>query len=430
MKIIQAYRFALDPTPEQERALRSHAGAARFAWNWGLAQCRTRYAAEKKWYSAFELQKLWNVEKKANPALAWWPENSKCVYQQAFQNLDRALHDFIKSKRGQRKGKQMGFPRHKKRGKARDSFRLGGTLRCDGSTVTLPRLGVIRTHEPTGKLGCLVADAVARIRSATVSRTAQRWFVSFSVEVERDIPARHARPGTAVGIDVGIKAQITAVDDTGQVLVFPGSKPLAASLRRLRRASRAHSRKLPGSARRRRSAARIARIHARIANVRIDATHKATSLLSRQYETIVVEDLNIAGLTRNRRVARALIDQGLGQAHRLLSYKSAWNGGLLVTADRWYPSSKTCSACGAAKAKLPLGERTFRCDACNLVMDRDENAARNLLQLAASGAESRNARGGAIRPRPARHASSNLEPSGNRNRSTTRTAASQQAAVA
>lgn len=429
MKIIQAYRFALDPTQEQERALRSHAGAARFAWNWGLSKCKARYAAEKKWYSAFELQKLWNVEKKADPALAWWPENSKCVYQQAFQNLDRALHDFIKSKKGQRKGQRLGFPRYKKRGRARDSFRLGGTLRCERNTVTLPRLGIIRTHELADKLGSLVGDDAARIRSATVSRTAQRWFVSFSVEVDRDIPARHARAGTAVGIDVGIKTQVTAVDNAGRVMVFPGPKPLAASLRRLRHASRAHSRKRTGSANRRQSAARIARIHARIANVRMDAAHKATSLLARRYETIIVEDLNVAGLTRNHRIARAITDQGLGQAHRLLAYKSVWNGGQLVTADRWYPSSKTCSACGAVKAKLPLSERTYRCDDCDLVMDRDENAARNLLQLAASGAESQNAREGAVRPRPARHAPSNLEP-GIPKRVNTRTAARQRAAVA
>ena len=107
----RAYRFALAPSPAQERMLRSHAGAARFAWNWGLARCRERYAAERKWYSAAELHKLWNAGKKADPALAWWSENSKCAYQEAFRNLDRALRDFVKSKKGQRKGKRLGFPK-------------------------------------------------------------------------------------------------------------------------------------------------------------------------------------------------------------------------------------------------------------------------------------------------------------------------------
>jgi transposase len=137
--VIQAYRFALDPAPAQERVLRSHAGAARFAWNWGLARCQQRYQAEGRWYSGRELHRLWNAAKKADPALAWWAENSKCVYQEAFRNLDQALRDFIASKKGQRKGKRLGFPRLKKRGRCKDSFRFStGAIGCTGTTVTLP----------------------------------------------------------------------------------------------------------------------------------------------------------------------------------------------------------------------------------------------------------------------------------------------------
>ena len=159
------------------------------------------------------------------------------------------------------------------------------------------------------------------------------------------------------------------------------------ALRKLRRTSRAHSRKQPGSANRRKSAARLARIHAKVANVRADALHKATSMLAARYETVIAEDLNVAGMSRNRRLARAISDQGFGQARQMLGYKTAWNGGTLVIADRFYPSSKTCSACGTVKAKLALSERTFSCGTCGLVVDRDVNAARNLLNLAASGAE-------------------------------------------
>jgi helix-turn-helix protein len=211
-KVRRAYRFALDPTSAQERALRSHAGAARFAWNWGLARCRERYAADRKWYSAVDLHKMWNAEKKSDPTLDWWAENSKCCYQEAFRNLDRALRDFVKSKRGERKGKRLGFPRFKKRGKSRDSFRLTGVIRCAGTTVTLPRLGVIATHESTQKLADRVAGGGTRIMSATVSRTAQRWFVSFTVEEDWLPPTRHTRPGTAIGIDLGVKALLTSVD--------------------------------------------------------------------------------------------------------------------------------------------------------------------------------------------------------------------------
>jgi putative transposase len=359
------------------------------AWNWALARCGERYAAERRWYGAVELHRLWNAQKKADLTLAWWPENSKCVYQEAFRDLDRALKDFVKSKNGQRKGRRLGFPRFKKRGKCKESFRFStGAMRCDRTAVTLPRLGTIRTHESTRKLARRLQAGTARILSATVSRTAQRWFVSFTVEVDRAVPVRHSRPGSAVGIDLGVNTLLTGVDDRGNVLTVPGLKPLRATLRKLRRASRAHSRKQPGSANRRKSAARLARIHATIANIREDALHKATSTLAAHYQTVIIEDLNVAAIVRNRRLARAISDQGFGQARRMLGYKTAWNGGTLVTADRWLPSSKACSGCGTVKAKLSLSERTYRCDACGLILDRDVNAAHNLLTLAASGAES------------------------------------------
>jgi putative transposase len=395
---MQAYRFALDGRPSGERACCSHAGASRFAWNWGLAQCTERYEAERRWYSAAELHKLWNAAKKADPALSWWSENSKCAYQEAFRDLERALRDFAKSRRGERKGRRLGFPKFKKRGRCRDSFRLTGVIRCSGNTVTLPRLGTVRTFESTGKLARRIEDGTARILSATVSRTAQRWFVSFAVEVEQEIPGPHAQPGSAAGVDLGIKALLTGADDLGRTITVAGPKPLRSSLRKLRRASRAHSRKAKGSANRRKSAARLARVHARVANVRADALHKATSKLARRHETVVIEDLNVAGMTRNRRLARAISDQGFGQARRMLEYKTAWNGGTLVTADRWFPSSKLCSSCGWRKPSLALKERIFACESCGHTQDRDVNAARNLLKLAASGAERVNACGGDVRP--------------------------------
>ena len=144
---------------------------------------------ERRWYSGAELHKRWNQVKKADPALGWWEQNSKCAYQEAFRDLDRALRDFAKSRKGERKGRRLGFPRFKKRGRCRDSFRLTGALRCGRGTVTLPRLGVIRTHECTRKLARRLEDGSARILSATVSRTAQRWFVSLTVA------GRPGRPG-------------------------------------------------------------------------------------------------------------------------------------------------------------------------------------------------------------------------------------------
>lgn len=218
-------------------------------------------------------------------------------------------------------------------------------MRCAGTTVTLPRLGVIRTHESTRKLTRRLQAGTARIVSATVSRMAGRWFVSFTAEVDRAIPGRHARPGSAIGVDLGITTLLTGVDDQGTIVTVAGPKALRSSLRRLRRASRAHSRTTPGSANRRRSAARLARIHVRVANVRADALHQATSALAARYETVVAEDLNVAGMTRNRHLARALADQGFGTARRMLSYKTTWNRGYLVLAGRWpCPSAPTAAA--------------------------------------------------------------------------------------
>jgi len=429
VKDTQAYRFALDLTPRQERACRSHAGAARFAWNWGLAKCKERYQAGGGWYSAAELHKVWNARKKADPALAWWTENSKCAYQEAFRDLDRALHDFVTSRQGQRAGRRLGFPRFKKRGRCRDSFRYGtGVMRCTGKTVTLPRLGTIATHESTRKLARRLDNGTARILSATVSRTAQRWFVSFTVEVERTVPGQPGRPHSAIGVDLGIKTLLTGVDDTGTVVTVPGSKPLRMSLRRLRKASRAHSRKRLRSANRAKAAARLARVHARVANVRADALHKATSALAQRYGTVVAEDLNVAGMARNRRLARAIHDAGFGQALGMLDYKTTRNGGRLIKAGRWFPSSRACSGCGAVKTKLTLSERTYMCGTCGLVLDRDVNAAVNLLKLAASGAERLNACGGTVRPGLAGHGPVKQEP-GTSHEGQTGTAAGQPAAA-
>jgi putative transposase len=220
------------------------------------------------------------------------------------------------------------------------------------------------------KLARKTEDGTARILSATVSRTAQRWFVSFTVEAEREQPGHHARTGSAVGIDLGVKTLLTGLDDRGRLIEVAGPRPLGSSLRKLRRASRAHSRKRPGSANRRKGAARLARVHARVASIRADALHKATTALASRYETVVAEDLNVTGMISNRKLARAVSDQGFGAARRMLGYKTRREGGTLVTADRWYPSSKTCSGCGSVKAKLTLADRVYQCGNCGLVIGR------------------------------------------------------------
>jgi putative transposase len=283
-----------------------------------------------------------------------------------------------------------------------------GAIRVDADrrSVRLPRLGRIRTHESTRKLARRLEAGTARILSATVRREAGRWFCSFTVEVRRAARAPR-RPAEAVGVDLGVSN--LAVLSSG--VIVPNPRHLDAALRKLGSAARAVSRRAgpgrragaPPSKRWERARARLACLHARVANLRRDGLHKLTTGLARGYGTVVVEDLNVAGMLTNRRLARRVADAGFGEIRRQLAYKTAWNGGALVVADRWFPSSKTCSACQTVKPKLSLAARTFTCENCGLVLDRDLNAARNLEHyVARSGRETRNGRGVDQKTRPRR----------------------------
>jgi IS605 OrfB family transposase len=403
--VIQAYRFALDPTPTQRRALASHCGAARVAYNWGLALVRTQLDHRRadpsirvSW-TLPDLRREWNQAK--DHAAPWWPENSKEAYNSGLDGLATALKNWSDSRRGRRKGRSFGFPRFKKKGRSRDACRFTtGAIKVlpDRKHVRLPRIGVLKTHESTRKLARRLEQGTARVLAATISRTADRWYVSFTVEVERAVSASNGKT-SVVGVDVGIRH--LAVVSTGAPPI-PNPRALDGSLRTLRRVGRELARREPGSRRRYRTRCRLARIHGRVANLRRDAMHKLTTSLATGHGIVVVEQLNMAGMLRNRRLARVLADAGLAEFRRQLGYKTTWYGSRLVVADRFYPSSKTCSACGWVKAKLTLAERTFTCEACGLRVDRDLNASCNLAKLAQhvaqSGWETGNARGADMSP--------------------------------
>ena len=324
----------------------------------------------------------------------WWGECSKEAFPTGCANLATALANWKASTNGTRKGSRVGFPRFKSKHRTVLSCRFTtGTLRVeeDRRHITLPRLGTIRTHENTRKLHRRLAGGSARILSATVSHRRGRWRVAFQVEVKRET-ASPARPEGVAGVDLGIRALAVVADSTGRTRHVPNPAYLKNELARLRRASRTVSRR-KGPDRRTgqvpsnrwcRANAERNRIHHRVANLRSDALHKLTTSLTREYGTVVVEDLNVAGMVKNRRLARSIADAGFGEVRRQLTYKTVWNGGRLVVADRWFASSKTCSGCGALKAKMPLHVRVFDCDECDLVLDRDVNAARNLAALAAA----------------------------------------------
>ncbi|MFG2296299.1 IS607 family element RNA-guided endonuclease TnpB [Streptomyces sp. NPDC048603] len=408
---VQAYRFALDPNAGQEAALRSHCGAARAAYNWAVgwvtASWWQRRAEESygipeseltEWrpWSLPSLRKAFNAAKHTDPRFSvWWEENSKEAYSTGLANASAAFDNYAKSKNSKRKGARMGAPRFKTKRKARLACRFTtGTIRidADGRHVTLPRLGTIRTHEPTVKLLTRVQAGTARILSATVRHERGRWFASFQAEVKRDL-VRVERPDVAVGIDLGVKTLAVMADSTGEIRTVANPRHYDAALRHLRRASRTVSRRQgpdrrtgqKPSRRWEKANAQRNKVHHRVANLRTDALHKLTTSVAAEYGTVVVEDLNVAGMLRNRRLARRVADAGFGEIRRQLGYKTRQRHATrLVVANRWYPSSKTCSGCGAVKAKLPLHVRTYACDACGLVIDRDDNAALNLAVLTAA----------------------------------------------
>ena len=389
----------------------SHAGAARFAFNAGLAHVKAGIeAGEKLDWSYYALVRWWNANKDALAVDAdgapWWRENSKEAANTGLDALAKGLSNWAKSRKGARKGRKVGFPKFKSKDRAtpRFAYTTGafGLIEGDPKALRLPKVGRVHCMEDVAER---VGDA--RVLRMTVSKRAGRWYAALTVERD-DKPVTKPPKGGAVGIDLGIKTLATLSDGT----VIENPRPLKKTERRLKRAQKALSRKTRGSKRRAKARAKVARLHARVANQRLDAMHKLTTWLASTFSHISVEDLNAAGMARNHRLAKAVSDASFGEFRRQLEYKTAKTGARLHVIDRWYPSSKTCSKCGAVKAKLSLSERVFHCDACGLSIDRDLNAAVNI-KVAGSAPETINARGG--------DTSRADTPSGNANPTETRT---------
>jgi putative transposase len=339
-------------------ALAKHIGAARFAYNWGLARLKEALEQNRPLPSAIQLHKEWNRWKRENAP--WWVDP-----QEAFRDLEKALKAW-------REGR-ANFPRFKRKKSLDDNkARLTGSIRVTPRHVKLPRIGKVRTKERTDKLLELIQAGKARILSATISREADRWFVSLTCVVERPDPEpREVRgPEDIVGID--LELEVFAVLSDGTKIEAP--KPLRKALRLLERRSRQLSRK------QKHSSLRLARLHRRVRNIRRDFLHKLTTWLAKTKPVIVVEDLNVRGMSQNGNLSQAIHDVGWGTFRRMLEYKCQWYGAVLIVAPHDFPSTKACSNCGEIGPPLPLSQRVFRCEACGLEIDRDWNAALNLWQ--------------------------------------------------
>jgi putative transposase len=335
---------------------------ARFTFNWALAEWKKQYAAGEK-PSGPALKKQFNAIRHVD--FPWSGEVLRDATAQPFVNVQRAYQNFFE-KRGK-------YPKFKKKG-IHDSFYVANDkLNIDGNRIQIPRIGWVRMHEALRFVG--------KILSAVVSRTSHKWFVSIAVDIPRTLTASENQ--AVVGVDLGIKSLATL--STGEK--FEAPKPLKQSLAKLQRLSRQLSRKQKGSNRRWKAKQKVARLHYRISCVRNDALHKLTTGLVGRFGTIVIEDLNVKGMRQNRRLSRAISDVGFGEFRRQLEYKMATSGGRLVVADRWYPSSKTCSDCGFRLDILSLGTREWDCPACGVSHDRDINAAINLKNLGAASSK-------------------------------------------
>lgn len=369
--MILAHKIALDPNNAQATYFARACGVARFAYNWALAEWKKQYEASKADSalpkpSQMSLRRQLNAIKREQ--FPWMLEVTKNAPQMAIIQLGEAFNNFFK--------KRARYPSFRKKG-VHDRFTLtNDQFSVEGSRIRIPALGWVRMREPLRFEG--------KITSATVSRVADRWFVSIAVDTQDTSHLAQAENQGAVGVDLGVKALATL--STGEVV--HGPKALAMLLARLRRTSRSLSRKVKGSANRRKAKAKLAKLHARLACVRQDGLHKLSADLTRRFQTIVLEDLNVRGMVRNRHLARAVSDMGFAEFRRQVEYKAAMRGGEVILADRFYPSSKTCSDCGHVLDVLPLSMREWTCPACGAAHDRDHNAAVNLKNLAASSAVS------------------------------------------
>jgi putative transposase len=415
------FKFCLDPTVEQHEVLARHSGASRFAFNQclrivknTLSARQTDAAVEVPW-SGFDLINTFNAWKKTEDAgrlftvdgdgaaevvvtgLPWRNQVCQQVFEEAAVDLGKGLKAWSDSRSGKRRGKRIGFPRFKKKTGTTPSFRLRNKHLKNGKpairvgdndcarSITLPGIGQIDVHDDTRRLRRMLAKRRAKILFATISRHAGRWWVSLNVEAS-DLhpnllhPARAAGDDSGwVGVDRGLSTFLVAADTTGTEVARTADAPkaLAAGMKRQQRLAKKLSRTTKGSQNCRDAAAKLARHHHRVANVRLHFLHQVSGALVKTHDRLVIEDLHVSGMLHNHRLARAISDAGWAEFARLLGYKQRWRGGQVAIAYRWYPSSKLCASCGAINTGLTLADRVYYCD-CGYTADRDLNAATNL----------------------------------------------------
>jgi putative transposase len=347
-----------NPTVKQERYFRQACGTSRFAYNWGLAEWKRQYEAGLK-PTAFKIKKAFNAIKPVD--FPWVFNVTKCAAEQAFANLGTAFKHFFNGS-GQ-------YPQFKKKGR-RDSFYLSNDqFKTEGNRIKIPKLGWVKLTESIRFEG--------KILSATVSSNADKWFISISVQLKTSPVKISENQTDVVGVDLGVKNLATL--SNGETI--EGQKPLKKLSRRLARLLRKQASLTKGSKRNDRQKLKISKLHYRIKAIRQDGLHKLTHHLCQYFKIICLEDLNVKGMMKNSRLAKAISDMGFYELKRQLGYKAGLYGNWISIIDKWFPSSKTCSNCGNKKELFKLSERVYHCETCGYEMDRDLNAAINIERI-------------------------------------------------
>jgi putative transposase len=357
--VLLGFKTELKLNNQQRIALAKHCGVARHAWNWGLGLTKQILDHNKdnpdskiKFPTAIDLHK-WLVAL-VKSEHEWYYECSKSTPQQALMALRESWKRCF--------NKTAGVPKFKKKGK-RDSFTLEGIVKIlSNNKIQVPVIGILKTYERLPQV---------LTKSCTISRQADRWFISFRFEVETAVGTSNS----VLGVDLGVKTLATL--STGEVIL--GAKSYKKYETKLSRMQWLNRHKIIGSANWKKAQIQIARLHRKIANIRKDTLHKLTTLLAKNHGTVVIEDLNVSGMLANHKLASSIADMGFFEFRRQLTYKCKLYGSNLVVVDRWFPSSKTCSNCGTKKETLSLSERVFECGNCGFTIDRDLNAAINLV---------------------------------------------------
>jgi putative transposase len=346
-----------------------YAGTARFVFNWALADHIERYEYDQS-TNKYEQKKRFNALKKET--YPWICDIAYTVMEQEFENCDLAFQNFFR--RCKKGDKKVGYPKFKSKKNGIGSFMLRGCITIENNRIKLPKIGWVRLKEDN----YLPTNGV-KIMSANISERAGHWLISVLVGTQKEITPLELTD-KVIGVDLGIKTLATCSDGK----VFPNPKALNKSERKLAHLQREVSRRKKGSKNRAKSKQKVAKLHYRISNIRRYALNEVSNYLTvkAKPKIIVLENLNVSGMLQNRHLSKAISDVSFSELRRQVEYKAKWYGEKVVIADRFYPSSKTCSECGSIKPLLKLSERTFVCEQCGAVMDRDFNASLNLASLA------------------------------------------------